>query len=450
MKNFIIVGFICIVFASCDNQLDVKPSQEIDENAALNTAQDVKVTLIGAYNSLSNENVYGGGFQLISELVGDDREVVFGGSFYELSEMWRKELTTGNDLVSQTWIEAYKAINLANNVLSALDKLDAAERNQIEGEARFIRAVTYFGLVNVFAKTWNDGDNLLNPGVPLVTKPTRVISKDDFIARSSVAAVYDQILEDLLAAEQLLADQEAGANSGFALKTAATAFLARVYLMQGNYSACLEASNKIIESAKHNLSPSFDELFVDASVGQSNESIFKILVTAQDGISGLNTYFASADFQGRGDIRIQNKHFGLYESDDPRGKFFSEASMRFFTNKFNDSRGDVVIVRLAEMYLNRAECNFRLNSSIGAAPLDDLNAIRERAGATKLDVSQLDLNRILVDRKLELCFEGNLLLDSKRNHFKIDDLEYNDPRLVLPIPQREIDTNKALRQNEGY
>lgn len=99
--------------------------------------------------------------------------------------------------------------------------------------------------------------------------------------------------------------------------------------MQGNYSACLEASNKIIESAKHNLSPSFDELFVDASVGQSNESIFKILVTAQDGISGLNTYFASADFQGRGDIRIQNKHFGLYESDDPRGKFFSEASMRF-------------------------------------------------------------------------------------------------------------------------
>lgn len=102
------------------------------------------------------------------------------------------------------------------------------------------------------------------------------------------------------------------------------------------------------------------------------------------------------------------------------------------------------------MYLNRAECNFRLNSSIGAAPLDDLNAIRERAGATKLDVSQLDLNRILVDRKLELCFEGNLLLDSKRNHFKIDDLEYNDPRLVLPIPQREIDTNKALRQNEGY
>ncbi|MBK9723154.1 MAG: RagB/SusD family nutrient uptake outer membrane protein [Saprospiraceae bacterium] len=450
MKQINLILFICLILVACDHKLDVNPTQEIDETTALKTAQDVKVTLIGAYDGISSENVFGGGFQFIPELLGDDREVIFGGTFTELSEVWRKTITTGNIIVWRSWQESYTAINRANNVLSAIDKLDESDKNKVEGEARFIRAIVYFGLVNLFAKTWGDGDNNINPGVPLVLTPTKVVTQNDFRPRASVAAVYTQIIEDLKIAEQKLPEQQAVENSGFALSTAATAFLSKVYLIQGNYTAALESSNAVIASGKHSLSTNFEALFVDESVGQINESIFKIIVTQQDGLNAMNTYYAPADFQGRGDIRIQNKHLELYETDDPRGTFFSEASMRHFTNKFNEAIGDVVVIRLAEMYFIRAECNFRLGLTTGASPLEDLNLIRDRAGAKPLLDTDINLDRILFDRKLELAFEGNLLQDLKRTQRKIGDLPYNDPSLILPIPQREMDTNKALTQNDGY
>ncbi|MGB4970888.1 MAG: RagB/SusD family nutrient uptake outer membrane protein, partial [Saprospiraceae bacterium] len=124
MKQINLILFICLILVACDHKLDVNPTQEIDETTALKTAQDVKVTLIGAYDGISSENVFGGGFQFIPELLGDDREVIFGGTFTELSEVWRKTITTGNIIVWRSWQESYTAINRANNVLSAIDKLD--------------------------------------------------------------------------------------------------------------------------------------------------------------------------------------------------------------------------------------------------------------------------------------------------------------------------------------
>ena len=100
---------------------------------------------------------------------------------------------------------AYATINRANNVLSALSIVDEADRGQVEGEARFIRGVLYFELVKLWGKTWGDGDNNANPGVPLVTTPTRSITDEDYRTRASVQAVYAQIIEDLTKAESLFA-----------------------------------------------------------------------------------------------------------------------------------------------------------------------------------------------------------------------------------------------------
>ena len=200
MKKSIYI-FLILLFAACDKELDVKPTQSIDEANALATAQDVKVTLTGAYDGLADGDVYGGGFQFTSELVADDREVRFIGTFVGQDEMWRKAMTAGNTQVLATWRDAYVAINRANNVLSALDKLDADDKSQVEGEARLIRGAAYLGLINLFGKAWGDGDQNSNPGVPLVTMPTRVITDEDNRPRASVAAIYAQILEDFTKAE---------------------------------------------------------------------------------------------------------------------------------------------------------------------------------------------------------------------------------------------------------
>ena len=120
----------------------------------------------------------------------------------------------------------------------------------------------------------------------------------------------------------------------------------------------------------------------------------------------------------------------------------------YYTNKHLDRFGDVAIIRLAEMYLTRAECNQRLNTTVGATPLADINRIRNRVGLPSLLLVTLaDITR---ERSFELAFEGHYLIEAKRLQTAVGTLAWNDPKLILPIPRRETDVNKNLVQNAGY
>ncbi|GAB3552762.1 RagB/SusD family nutrient uptake outer membrane protein [Spirosoma fluminis] len=445
IKYWFVAGAVTVLVTACDNRLDVQPTQSIEASQALNTEQDVQITLTGAYDGLSDVNLYGGGIQYIGDLVGDNRDVVFGGTYATVDEVWRKAVTTSNTIVRDFWLDGYSTINRTNSVLEALPKVSAANRASIEGQARFIRGSLFFELVKAFAKSWNDGTPASNPGVPLVLTSTSTVTEADNRARNTVAEVYAQVLDDLTKAEQLLPATQPGGN-GFATKGAAAAQLSRVYLQQQNYAAARDAANRVITSGTYSLAPNFADVFNDATSG--SEMIFKIIITDQDGINDLNTFYASSLNQGRGDVRVQSKFRQLYEAGDVRGQFFNTATNNTFTSKFNDQYGDVPVVRLAEMYLTRAEANFRLNTSVGATPLEDVNLIRNRAKAAPL--ASVTLNAILLERRLELAFEGQQLADVKRTAGTIGTTAYNANNLVLPIPQREIDTNKSLTQNPGY
>jgi hypothetical protein len=100
------------------------------------------------------------------------------------------------------------------------------------------------------------------------------------------------------------------------------------------------------------------------------------------------------------------------------------------------------------MYLIRAESNYRLGTTIGLSPLDDINLVRERSGATLFLFVDLDI--ILMERKRELSFEGFALFDAKRLKQNIGSLPYDANNLILPIPRREMDVNPNLVQNDGY
>lgn len=443
IKNWLFIGTTVAFMTSCDSQLNVLPTASIDESEALANSQAVEVTLTGAYNALSSTNLYGGAIQYSGDLLGDDGEVRFGGTFVTLEELWRKTFTTSNTQTQNTWLAGYNTINIANNVLSAIDKVEASKKNSVEGEARFMRGLVYFDLVRLWAKAWGDGDASTNLGVPLVTTPTRGITDADYRPRATVAAVYAQVIDDLTKAESLLGNPS---NTGFASKSAAQAILARVYLQQGNYAAARDAANRVIAGQQFSLTETFEEAFFDET--NDSEIIFKIIVTEQDGGNTLNTYYAPSTYQGRGDIRVQAKHLNLFGGNDSRGLFFVRASGNTFTAKFLDQFGDVPVVRLAEMYLIRAEANARLGTATGATPLNDVNLIRARAGATPLVT--VGVNEVLAERKLELAFEGQQIHDAKRIKKNVGTLPFSDNKLVIPIPQREIDTNKSLIQNPGY
>ena len=124
------------------------------------------------------------------------------------------------------------------------------------------------------------------------------------------------------------------------------------------------------------------------------------------------------------------------------------AKSGWFTKKWYNYFDNIPVVRLTELYLMRAECNFRLGTSIGADPLDDINVLRDRAGIGELE--DLTLDAILLERNKELAFEGYRLHDLKRTKKNIGTFPHNSPKMVFPIPYREISVNPALVQNPGY
>src|SRR5690606_11830721 len=124
------------------------------------------------------------------------------------------------------------------------------------------------------------------------------------------------------------------------------------------------------------------------------------------------------------------------------------AKSGWFTKKWYNYFDNIPVVRLTELYLMRAECNFRVGTSIGADPLDDINVLRDRAGIEELE--DLTLDAILLERNKELAFEGYRLHDLARTTKNIRTIAYNSPKMVCPIPYRETSVKPALVQNPGY
>ena len=431
------------LLTACDKQLEIEPFQSVDQNAALGSDATVKAVLIGAYNQISSGDLYGGNTMRNADLLGGTGELLWVGTFNSPDEIARKQISTGNGDAEATWLNSYEAINTVNNVLSALDVVNADDQDRVEGEARFIRALLYFDLVRFYAQPYAAAGGNDQAGVPLILTPTDVITEENNVSRASVQEVYDQVLTDLTTAADLLPET----NGIFANTYVATALLARVYLQQGNYAAARDAADTVIESGRYLLTADYASAFMNGS--NSTEDIFAIQVSSQDGVNNLNLFYSVPDFGGRdGDIEILAPHLALYEEGDQRLALFFEREGSVYTGKFNNQFANVTVIRLAEMYLIRAEANERLGTDVGAAPLEDINLIRNRAGLD--DLGSVDLAEILLERRRELAFEGFRIHDVKRLQESIGAYAYDANELVFPIPARETVANPNLVQNEGY
>ncbi len=453
-KYLAAILFTSVLATACEKRLDVFPYQSISDDKALLSEGDVNVTLVGAYDGAQAATVYGGDIMVLNELIGNSENINFTGTFAGLSDAYKAQMVANNSNALGTWRDTYSTINRINNVLSAVDKVTSstAKRNSVEGEALFLRGSLYFELVKLFAKPVGDGDYAVNPGVPLVLNPTGNVTEADYKARATVKAVYDQVIADLTKAESLLPSS----NGNYATKWSAAAQLSRVHLALKNYTEAGAAANRVIAGSGKTLATEIGKnwfTFINNGGTTPGEYLFSMKVTAQDGTNALNTYFGRtigtiAGTAGRSDCKIKTAHFAQYETGDKRKDYFILSGGNYYSMKHLDRFGDVPVVRLSEMYLTRAEANQRNTTAVGATPLNDVNAIRTRAGLAPL--SAVTLADILKERKLELAFEGQYLIDAKRTQTAVGTLAWNSPKLILPIPQREMDVNKQLVQNDGY
>lgn len=435
---------------SCKKALEINPVDDIEQGKALLTSKDVESALVGSYSALASRNLYGGRPFLMADFLANTDAIEWGGTFEELTQAINKSLLKTNAFVNNFWQASYTTINDANNVLSALDKVETTKKSKVEGEAKFIRGAVYFDLVRLFGKAYNDGSPSTNLGVPIVLTPTTTITEASYVSRATVAAVYAQAITDLTEAEAKLP----ASNGFFATKGAAAGMLARLYLQMGDYAKAAAAADRVIASNNYALTTTYAKAFpvMGTAAGlNTSEDVFAIQVTTLTGFNGFNEFYGSSTYGGRGEAIItQDWIDNTYDPADDRINSFYDDEGSMYTAKYANQFGNVPIIRLAEMYLIRAEANQRLAPAApigGKTPLADLKMVRDRAG---LSTTTATLADILKERKLELAFEGIFLHDAKRTQTNIGSLAWNANSLVFPIPQREMDANKKLVQNPGY
>jgi hypothetical protein len=458
-NNLILFIFLATFFASCDSELEINPRQNEDATVTLSTETGITNILVGTYALAADGDVYGGRILTSADLLAQTgitatTDFRWRGTFAECRQMYSKTMLVNNGFVQQIYTRNYQIINAANTVIENIDKVqDPAKRTIMVAEATFLKSMAYFELVRFFAKPYEAGQ--ANNQLGVVIRPNAIYDFTIDLAkeRSTVDEVYAVIITGLnLAYKDLPSD-----NSFYADKYAAKALLARVYLQQGNYPAARDAAHDVIGNSGRSLSTKYANAF-NHDENQS-EDIFAIQITKQTGENEVTNLYASENNGGRGgDIEIRSNYLNKFTdpADERRNfNYINPDNGRRLTSKYTNQFGDVQLMRLAEMYLIRAEANFRAGTLVGNTPLADINLLRTRANAANF--VNVTLASIIRERELELAMEGFAIHDLKRTKRSIDVfangtrlIPYNDNTLVFPIPLREMDTNSKITQNPGY
>ena len=483
---------ILTVFAlnSCDQLLDIEADGTIS-GEVLTNAENIEQALTGAYynlggisNGVDGGELFGGDFMLIPTLLAhnDDNDISWDdANGPQYTDFIDKRVQAVNSRVLANWRRGYETINSVNAILANITNVgDQNRMNRIQGEALAIRGILYFEMARLWAPQYTE----TNPGsaaaIPLLTTPLDDVSQISSPDRASLAAVYAQAESDLMEAESLLASFD---TNGTRLSTyACKAFLARLYLQQGEFARAGQKADEVIQSGAYALTASPLDAF--NNVSNSTEDIFAIQQTVANNSgdvstgTGITNFYSSINGSGLGVARIlsfslnttvirtspmfaPNDVRGSIDTDvanDENGSNINAAFYRNLRNNTNDilspgkfllSNHVIPVMRLAEMYLIRAEAAFEDNPLvISDAAVADLNVIRTRAGTEAISSADLAspfalLDSLIMERRREFIYEGHLLHDSRRLDLEIGSslspLDANRASIVLPIPQAEED-----------
>ncbi|MEZ4898764.1 MAG: RagB/SusD family nutrient uptake outer membrane protein [Saprospiraceae bacterium] len=457
----ITVVAVFLISACGKDFLDLNPHQSIALDQAIQTIDDYQAAVYGTYSALQSADYYGRYFVLVPDVMSDD--VKQNAQANRARDFSDYQATALDGIATGMWEIMYDAINRANLVINAEVELAAAVQDQKDefiGEAHTLRALAHFDLVRMFAQHYGYTEDNSHPGVAIVTS----FDQNARPERSSVSEVYQQIVDDLMAAIPLL-KVDPGSASRFSAE-GAKALLARVMLYMGNYQLAGQMASEVINSGKYSLVPT-DQYVASWNQGLSSESIFEVVFRADDDNGsdalgrmylpeGYGDYLPAADLLDlipEGDVRK-----GLFKTDATIGGVYGNLRVNKYPNAQNQN--NTPVLRLSEMYLIRAEARAILGDEAGAR--EDVTTIRQRGlpSASAVTASgQALLDEIAKEKRIEMMFEGQRLWElmrHKENLVRSDctnlvcEVDYPDNRFVAPIPQAELDANENMAQNPGY
>ena len=447
------------VAASCKKFVEIDPAPGIIQTSSIFESDKTAASAVsGLYTQLrsSSSTFTNGGLSLYCGLASD--EIYATSPTSTTDPFFLNQLVPSNAQVSSVfYTPSYKIIYQVNAILEGLENsnlLTDSVKKQLTGEAKIVRALAYFYLVNLF------GD------VPLII--TTDYLKNATLPRTATNRVYEQIITDLTDAQNLLKLTYPSAGKVRPNKLTATALLARVYLNKKDWQNAEIQASLVISSGQYALTPILNNVFLK----NSNETIWEIASPNEGTSPGEAQLFIPSSTTVKPTYAITTYLLNTFESGDQRktssnwlGKNTVSAQDYYFPNKYKQrsiSTGGTpneyeVVFRLAEQYLIRAEALAQQNNISGSQ--NDLNKIRNRASLpnTSANTQSSLITAIEKEKRIEFFAEwGHRWLDLKRTDRSnsvlqpIKGANWAETDTFWPIPETELLYNVSLIQNPGY
>lgn len=467
-KKIISLGtlFVLLLSGCKKDDLFLEPINSLGEKDAFSTPDRIEKSAVGMYDALQNINFFSGRILIYADIRGLD---AIPNTFF--GQMGFFSTTNSSDAtVATAWQGGYRTIYQANLFLKGFapnsGMVSAAKADQYVGEAKFIRALCYFYLVNHWAQPYQFTPAASHPGVPLVlTAADDPFDVSNQLPRSTVKQVYDQMEADLLEAEAKLplVGADAFSKVARATKGAARALLMRLYLYKNDLVKANQYADAIINSVPttgYALNANPQTTF--RTPWTTSESIFSVAMSGADNPNTNNSLGQHYGSHARGDIAASLAYINLMDtSRDLRYRNLMEKyNGAFWTTKYAGVTTDFVpVFRYAEVLLTKAEVLAKQAAGVDATALTIINnQIRNRSLALPITAltKQGLVDSIVRERRIELAFEGQGLFEFNRNsqdlpaHSTVPLQTYGSDYRVLPIPKYDTDKNPNLGQNHGY
>lgn len=484
---FVLTG----LFGCQTDLLDPEPLTTLSPSAAFDTPQRIEQQVNSLYRAVKSGNFLGGRYQIYNDIRAEEFINRLTNGVTGL-QTWNHTLVESTNEVNNLWNAAYSAINQCNVFMKGLE--DNASRFVVPtfpadfntkvanytAEARFLRAVSYFSLLQLYARPYVDG-NGSKLGLPLRLRAELDNTNND-LKRSTVAEVYAQILADLNYAETNLPSTYSTATlrTTRAHVNTAIAFKTRVYLVMNDWDNVITEANKLVPAAAPFKAPTGVANELAASITsvfstpyESLESIFSMPFSTLDPPGTQNQlgyyYLPTAD-GGNGEYFLNNSGIiadaGWTATDARRVNFIKKPTgstgTTFYLFKFTTRSpytDSAPVIRYAEVLLSLAEARVRSTGDVDAQAIALLNAIRGRSDAstvfTDADFADADalIAAILKERRIEFLGEGLRSIDLMRLNQPIPAkstiaaVSPSDPNYVWPIPSGELSVNKLIERN---
>jgi hypothetical protein len=470
-KYIILTLITTISLTACKKFIEVEPKQVLLNEKAITTFRDLESVLFGAYDGLQSGNVGGGNVSFYADLMADDLEPLSN----KLAPFGTQEIFDGATSVQisalrDMWRDSYATINRCNNVIDVIDnnRLNGSDfeqnKNRFKAEALFIRSLVNYNLLQLWALPYdvNNKGNNIQPGIVLRTLPIKEFDDPNIKAqRNTVEECYAQIIKDLSESENLFSISGLFTSTNRASQNASRALLARVSLVCGNYAAATSYAKQIINSGTYTLASDSSKFLTLYQVNGDNltrfpnlpEVICQLVNTREDNVGNLDGSYSINNF-----LRLKFDITDLFQAEDDRPARLIQSFGSKFTLKHRKAAGviipnNIILLRLAEMYLVLAEASVLANNSVTIEALTAYNTLRQRnigydfIAENTTDVNDF-LNKVRLERRLELmCENGDRYTTLRRLGLPLGSGSTNYGKYLFKIPQEEIAGNPEIIQN---